>query len=86
MGNRRVYQCPFYKKGCKDGICCEIGKIFFPDDVTARYHIFAFCTNEIAWRSCSIALSLQKYYDRKDQNNGKSSEAAQRKRALKKSE
>lgn len=78
MGNGRIYQCPFYEKRCKSGVCCEGGKMIFPDEATARDHVSSFCANEVAWRRCSIALTLNKYYERRDYY-GKSSKGSQRK-------
>lgn len=69
---RGIFQCPFYQKTVKlhksgkRGIKCEGGEILFPDEQTVREHVSSFCGNEVNWRHCSIALSLQKYYDRKD--------------------
>ena len=69
---RGVFQCPFYQKTVKlhksgkRGIKCEGGEILFPDEQTVREHVSSFCGNEVNWRHCSIALTLTKYYDRKD--------------------
>lgn len=69
---RGVFQCPFYQKTVKlhksgkRGIKCEGGEILFPDENTVREHVSSFCGNEVNWRHCSIALTLTKYYDRKD--------------------
>lgn len=77
---RGAPQCPFYTKALKTGIVCEGGLLSFPDEAAVRDHCFAFCSNECGWRRCSIAVTLQKYYDRKEDNYGKSSEGNARKR------
>lgn len=77
---RGAPQCPFYTKALKTGIACEGGLLSFPDEAAVRDHCFAFCSNECGWRRCSIAVTLQKYYDRKEESYGKSSEGNARKR------
>lgn len=69
----RAYQCPFfigpaYASGTgKRGVRCEAGVILFPDHQTSEDHKWAFCANECGWRRCSIAITLQKYYEREEE-------------------
>jgi hypothetical protein len=73
MGNYRIYHCPFYEKRIKCGILCEGGMVVFPDERAAIDLIRSTCANEVMWSSCPIAKTLNKYYDRiEEQNNGKS--------------
>lgn len=70
---RVPYQCPFYKKSLPLSLHCEGADITFPDVTAARDHVCAFCANEFGWRKCSVAIMLQRYYDRKeDGEDGKS--------------
>jgi hypothetical protein len=70
---RGAYQCPFFRHNSKNGFSCEAGEISFPDQKTARDHSFHYCANEAGWRLCSLAKTLQRYYDRKEgEEHGKS--------------
>ena len=71
---RGAPQCPFYDKTLNTGIVCEGGKLSFPDERAIRDHCRAFCANVCGWRRCSVAITLQKYYERKEESYGKSSE------------
>lgn len=68
----RAYQCPFFSKPAHSnsdrrlGVKCEAGEILFPDQKTSDDHKANFCANECGWRRCSIAITLQRYYDRKE--------------------
>ena len=73
------YQCPFYIRGRMRGVRCEGGEILLPDEAAARDHVNNFCANEFGWRKCSLTITLQKYYERMENENGKSSEGSQRK-------
>ena len=75
---RQAYQCPFFIRGFTHGLRCEGGELVFPDALAAQDHASAFCANECGWRRCSIAVTLERYYDRKeDRKNGKSDSGAQ---------
>ena len=69
-------QCPYYKQRSMFGVTCEGGEISLPDIETARDYKTHFCWNEVAWRHCSIAIIMQRYYDREEErgNYGKPSE------------
>ena len=70
---RPAYQCPFFIHEVTCGVRCEGGEIVFPDAITAQDHACSFCANECSWRRCSIAVTLARYYDRKEgSKNGKS--------------
>lgn len=76
---RGAPQCPFYKNTRSGLIKCEGGELSFPSEAAIRDHCQAFCSNYYGWRRCSIAITLQKYYDRKEESYGKSSEGKARK-------
>lgn len=70
---RRAYQCPYYIRETVGGLKCEGGEILLPSSRAFKDHTECYCTNAFGWRHCSIAITLQKYYDRKERcENGKS--------------
>ena len=76
MSKRRyqpAYQCPFFLRRRTRGFYCEGGELLFPNETASHDHIISFCANECAWAHCSIAKTLQRYYDRKEEGYGKSS-------------
>ena len=61
-----VMQCPFFKKNDSLELCCEGGKLSFPDALARREYVVEYCANEIQWRKCSICKNLENYYERKE--------------------
>ncbi len=62
-----IIQCPFYKMDSHLKLYCEGCSMKFPDMTTRRNYIENYCANHINWQKCSVAHSMQCYYDRKDE-------------------
>lgn len=64
--------CPFYRWDEKSCVHCEGGsKVTFPDVTTKMEFYRAYCAHATGWQTCSVAMSLNKYYERKEApNNG----------------
>ena len=69
---RRYIVCPFYQSNGKDDkrgnyVKCEGGTILvFPNVQIESEHMRCFCCSD-SWRRCSIAIFLNKYYERQDE-------------------
>lgn len=66
----KAWTCPFFKWDDQKCVGCEGGKLLFADKESAVEYMDAYCASqEHAWKNCSIAASLLKYYDRKDETD-----------------
>ena len=67
---RRYVVCPFYQSNGKDDkrgnyIKCEGGTLLvFPNVQSEAEHLKLFCCD--SWRQCSVAIFLNKYYERQN--------------------
>ena len=62
---RRYAICPFYKRNGQHYVKCEGGtQLIFPDEQIESEHLKLFCCDR--WRECSVAIFLNKYYERQD--------------------
>lgn len=63
--SNRAWKCPFF--GWDERLCihCEGGKVKFQDRQAAVEYIDLHCASLDGWKRCSIADSLNKYYERK---------------------
>lgn len=61
-----VIQCPFFKKENGLKTHCEGGVVIHPDREARKDFIFGLCASEYCWNQCSIAKSLNRYYERID--------------------
>ena len=64
--SNKTFACPFFKWDEKLAVHCEGGRVTFPDKEAALEYIDRYCGSPAGWRSCSVAASLLKYYERKD--------------------
>ncbi len=71
---QRIYHCPFFERRIPRGVRCEGREIILPDDRAAIDLTRTYCGNEVNWRSCSIARTLEKFYEREGDMNGQSPE------------
>ena len=60
----KAWTCPFFTWDEMLTVGCEGGKLRFPDKESAVAYMDAHCAGD--WKRCSVASSLLKYYDRKD--------------------
>lgn len=71
---RRYIVCPFYQSNGKDDkrgnyVKCEGGTLLvFPNVQIESEHMACFCSCN-SWRSCSVAIFLNKYYERQENGN-----------------
>ena len=61
-----VVQCPFFSKEVGLKTNCEGGAVKHPDKIARKDYMLTYCASDIGWHKCSIARSLNNYYDRKD--------------------
>lgn len=63
-------QCPYYKKTQSPEriIICEGARLIFPDLLALKGHCGRYCANECGWRRCAIAIFLNDYYQRKEED------------------
>ena len=59
-----VVKCPFFKK--EKGLCtsCEGGSIKHPDREARNNYMYTYCADILGWHKCTVAASLEKYYER----------------------
>lgn len=62
-----VIQCPFYKRDSYLKLYCEGCSMKFPDMEARTQYIREFCANHLNWSKCTVARSMQNYYDRKEE-------------------
>ena len=64
----KPYVCPFIKSNGKAYVKCEGGSMMiFPNAQIAKEHINIFCCDR--WKECSVAIFLNKYYERQENGN-----------------
>ncbi len=61
-----LMQCPFYKDERRLKLFCEGGTLKSPDLRYRREYLLKYCASEDGWKKCTIAKSLNEYYDRAD--------------------
>lgn len=59
----KTYFCPFWKWEESKNIHCEAGRLNFPDKKAKREYAVRYCACMNGWKTCSLAVSLQKYYE-----------------------
>ena len=73
MYSNKTYRCPFFKWDERLCVHCELGtRIKFPDIKVRGRYVDLFCANNPGWEKCSVADSLNKYYE--ENENGKEKE------------
>lgn len=60
----KTIYCPFWGWDESKVIHCECGKLDFPDRRAKHDYEETCCGDQQAWRQCSLAVALQKYYER----------------------
>ena len=60
-----IIQCPFYKKNKEMKTYCEGGSVTHPDREARRAYLSEYCTDINCWHKCTIAAAMEKYYERK---------------------
>ena len=68
MAAKRL-ECPFIIANYKDKrnenkLTCEAGKLSFPDGESFDDYVDTYCANQCGWSKCSMAVILQRYYER----------------------
>lgn len=69
---KRYVDCPFYQSNGRNDkrghfVKCEGGTLLvFPDKRTETEHLDLFCCDK--WKECSVAIFLNKYYERQEQD------------------
>lgn len=73
MGNysNRTWACPFYTYDEKLCVHCEGSErknscISFPDKESLGEYAKAYCASADGWQRCTIAINLNKFYNRKE--------------------
>ena len=66
----KTYICPFWKWGDNRCLHCEGGRVSFPDLKAKRDYVERYCASQGGWKACSIAGSLQDFYERKEREDG----------------
>ena len=59
-------QCPFFSKEIGLKTNCEGGAIKHPDKFARKDYMLAYCASDTGWHKCTLAKSLMRYYDRKE--------------------
>ena len=59
-----VMKCPFFKKDEEIKLSCEGGIIKFPDKTARREYLRNYCAEIHGWHNCTLATSLEQFYDR----------------------
>lgn len=78
MYSRCIYTCPYYCSRDKLWLRCEGGELRFHDGESTSDYVARHCSAE-SWKTCSIAASLNRYYERQE----KEDEEARRDQAVK---
>lgn len=62
----KYYICPYFSSDDKQKIYCEGHcRLCFPDKDTTNEYLRSYCASDQGWKNCSIAKSLNEYYDTK---------------------
>ena len=70
MGYSHItWSCPFFAWDAKRVVKCEAGRITFPDREAEREYHKRFCANVNGWPGCSLAQSMNEYYDRLEEED-----------------
>lgn len=62
----KTFECPFFKWDERLRVHCEGGCASFRDRAAAQEYINRHCASVNGWKSCSLACSLVRYYERAD--------------------
>lgn len=74
----KVWTCPFFKWDDQQSIGCEGGKLRFYDKESAVEYMDKYCAGTAcSWEQCTVAASLLKFYDRKEDNDHEQCERKQ---------
>lgn len=57
-------KCPYYKSDRDNRISCEGANVKLPDMRSKRMQIKNYCAGD--WKTCTIARTMEDYYDRID--------------------
>lgn len=69
--SHKTWACPFFRWDERMCVHCEGGKVDFPDMDTRGEYIDRYCASVPGWEKCTIASSLENFYERKEKH-GKS--------------
>ena len=64
--SNRTWMCPFFVWDEMLAIHCEGGRLTFKDREQMLEYIDRHCACLQGWKNCSMAISLEKYYERTD--------------------
>ncbi len=64
--SNRTWTCPFFKWDERLCVHCEGGRMVFPDWKAATEYADRYCAAQSGWKACSVAASLLRYYERKE--------------------
>ena len=59
-----TWSYPYFAWDAKRVIKCEAGRITFPDYAAEKDYAMRFCASVEGWPSCSLAESMNRFYDR----------------------
>ena len=62
----RAWACPYLKWDEKLKVHCEGGCVSFPDRTAYEEYTGRYCANVPGWKSCTLASSMSKFYERTD--------------------
>ncbi len=65
--SNRNWCCPFFIWDERLAVHCEGGRLRFPDREAAEAYAARFCGGHVEWRGCTVARSLLRYYERKQE-------------------
>lgn len=65
--SNRAWTCPFFRWDERLCVRCDGGCMNFPDRATLTEYADHYCASVEGWKGCTMAASLLKYYDRKDE-------------------
>lgn len=64
MYSHRNWACPFFKWDECDKIHCEGGRLVFRSRESITDYADRYCGSVDGWQRCTIAASIETYYDR----------------------
>ena len=65
----KFYICPYFTSDDQRKVCCEGNcRLCFPNNETTNEYLKKYCASDHGWKECSIAKSLNAYYEKKYKN------------------
>ena len=64
--SNRIWTCPFFTWDERQAVHCEGGRVVFQDREAIQEYAERHCASLNGWKDCSIACSLLRYYERKE--------------------